>query len=111
MTRKIVIAVGTKRRPKLEAVSEALAMIRAQIDPSAEFEIMGVDVPSGVRHTPLSRGDTMEGARHRAEMLRDMARDKNEAWAYFVGLEGGLDVFEESGKRLVLLENWAYVLD
>ncbi|MGB9405281.1 MAG: inosine/xanthosine triphosphatase [Candidatus Acidiferrales bacterium] len=111
MTRKIVIAVGTRRRPKLEAVSEALAMIGAQIDASAEFEITGVDVPSGVRHTPLSRGDTMAGARHRAEMLREVAREKKEAWKYFVGLEGGLDVFEESGKRLVMLESWAYVLD
>ncbi len=86
-------------------------MIGAQIDASAEFEITGVDVSSGVRHTPLSRGDTMAGARHRAEMLREVAREKKEAWKYFVGLEGGLDVFEESGKRLVMLESWAYVLD
>ncbi len=30
---------------------------------------------------------------------------------YFVGLEGGLDVIHEDGRRLTFLESWAYVAD
>jgi non-canonical (house-cleaning) NTP pyrophosphatase len=75
------------------------------------FEVAGVEVPSGVRHTPLSREDIMTGARQRAETLLGIAREKNELWKYFVGAEGGIDIVHEHGARWVFLENWAYVMD
>lgn len=126
---KILVAVGSTRRPKINAVTEALAAIRAAALDFPPVEIVGVDVPSGVRHTPLSREDLMAGARQRAEALLRMAREKNEPWKYFVGLEGGLDivagldvipnldevpeldVVSEAKQRWVFLENWAYVTD
>jgi inosine/xanthosine triphosphatase len=108
---KIIIAVGSTRRPKLDAVSEALALFGSFLSKDAQFEIRGVDVPSGVRHTPLIRADLMAGARGRAETLLRIAREKNEPWKYFVGLEGGLDVVSNGGTRSVFLENWAYVRD
>ncbi len=106
---KLIVAVGSTRRPKLDAVREALGAIVPHLHAGASFEIAGVDVPSGVRHTPLSREDTMSGARQRAEALLQIAREKNEPWNYFVGLEGGVDVVQERGARWVFLENWAYV--
>jgi inosine/xanthosine triphosphatase len=108
---KIIIAVGSTRRPKLDAVSEALASFGSFLSKDAQFEIRGIDVPSGVRHTPLTREDLMAGARQRAEALLRIAREKNEAWKYFVGLEGGLDVVSDGGTRHVFLENWACVKD
>jgi inosine/xanthosine triphosphatase len=108
---KIVIAVGSTRRPKLDAVSEALALFGSFLSKDAQFEIKGVEVPSGVRHTPLTREDLMAGARQRAEALLRIAREKKEPWKYFVGLEGGLDVVGDGGTRCVFLENWAYVKD
>jgi len=108
---KIVIAVGSTRRPKLNAVREALDLIGPSLDPAAQFEIIGVEVPSGVRHTPLSREHIMKGARQRAETLLQIAREKNEPCKYFVGLEGGLDVVHENRTRQVFLESWAYVSD
>jgi inosine/xanthosine triphosphatase len=126
---KILVAVGSTRRPKVNAVSDALAAIRAVSEFLPAFEIVGVDVESGVRHTPLSREDLMAGARHRAEALMRIARAQNERWKYFVGLEGGfdvipgldaipsldvlpeLDVVSEAGIRWVFLESWAYVTD
>ncbi len=107
----IAVAVGSLRRPKLDAVREALAAISPRLDGGASFEVIGVDAPSGVRDTPLSREEIMAGARHRAENLLQLSRERNETWKYFVGLEGGLDVIHESGARRVFLENWAYVLD
>lgn len=136
----IYIAVGSQRRPKLNAVWEAVTVFGPQLDPDARFEVVGVEVDSGIGHTPLSREETMTGARQRAEALLRIAREKNEPWEYFAGLEGGLDVvvgqtpvvseaepsrsvpkdarsatesnpIDGPSARLVFLENWAYVCD
>jgi inosine/xanthosine triphosphatase len=105
----IIVAVGSMRLPKLDAVREALAALGPKFGTGTEFEVVGVS--SGVRHTPLSREETMRGARNRAEAVLQIAREKSEPWKYFVGLEGGIDVVNEHGNRWVLLENWAYVLN
>ncbi|MFZ0523380.1 MAG: inosine/xanthosine triphosphatase [Candidatus Acidiferrales bacterium] len=126
---KILVAVGSTRRPKVNAVTEALASIRNLFENSPEFEVVGMEVASGVRHTPLTREDLMAGARQRAEALARVARASGHAWKYFVGLEGGfdvipgldampsldvmpeLDVVREAEWRWVFLESWAYVAD
>jgi inosine/xanthosine triphosphatase len=108
---KILMAVGSTRRPKLDGVRDALDAFAAEFSGPGQFEIVAVDVASGVRHTPLSREETMAGARGRAENLARVAREKREPWQYFLGLEGGLDVISEAGKRWVFLQNWAYLAD
>ncbi len=105
------VAVASHRRPKLNAVWEALTVIVPLLDPAARFEVIPVEVPSPVRPTPLSRQETREGALGRAEHLRRQALEQGLPWQYFVGLEGGLDVWQDRGRRLVFLENWACVLD
>jgi non-canonical (house-cleaning) NTP pyrophosphatase len=107
----ILVAVGSLRRPKIEAVREALAAISERFAPHPSYEVVGVDVPSGVGHTPLSRDELIRGARQRAENLLVLARQKKERWKYFAGLEGGLDVIDDRGRRRVFLENWACVLN
>jgi len=109
--KKITIAVGSTRRPKLNAVTEALQCFGRLLGNGAEFEVAGFDVESGVGHTPLSREELMRGARQRAEALVHLAKEKNLSWQYFVGLEGGLDVVDEDSGRRVFLESWAYVTD
>ena len=108
---KVYVAVGSTRRPKLNAVWEALSVFGPALDPHAHFEVVGVEVESGVSHTPLSRKELMRGARLRAEVLAGLALERREPWRYFVGLEGGLDVLEEDSHRRVFLESWAYVSD
>lgn len=127
MTERFIVAVGSTRQPKLAAVRDALALMGERllagvphapgvpsIKPGVEpvtIELLGIEVPSGVRHTPLSREDTMVGARQRAEALLQIAREKHEHWEFFVGLEGGIDIVNDGPARLVLLQNWAYVTD
>jgi inosine/xanthosine triphosphatase len=110
-TESTVVAVGSTRRPKLDAVRDALAAITPRFANNPTFEITGIEVPSGVRHTPLSREDIMTGARLRVEALVRMGREKKLPWKYFVGLEGGIDVVREGGVRWAFLESWAYVTD
>jgi inosine/xanthosine triphosphatase len=108
---KIYVAVGTTRRPKLNAVWEALTVFGPNLDPDAQFEVVGVEVASAVGHTPLTRAELMAGARARAEALVRIAREQGQPWRYFVGLEGGLDLIEQDGARRAFLQSWAYVTD
>jgi inosine/xanthosine triphosphatase len=106
------IAVGSTRRPKLDAVREAASDFGPLLDPAATLEILGYDVESGVGHTPLSREELMRGARQRAETLAARLSASIEDRAqFYVGLEGGLHVAIDDGKRRVFLESWAYVAD
>jgi non-canonical (house-cleaning) NTP pyrophosphatase len=107
----IVVAVGSLRAPKLDAVREALALVGPMLAPGARFEVTGLEVPSGVGHTPVGRAEIMAGARNRAEGLVRLKRERGEAWRYFVGLEGGVVVVGEGVGRVAYLENWAYVSD
>lgn len=109
--KKIIVAVGSTRRPKLNAVWEALTVFGPSIDAEAQFDVAGVEVQSGVTHTPLSRAEIMAGARQRAEALVRLRDARSEPWEFFVGLEGGLDVIANGDARVVFLENWAYVSD
>lgn len=108
---KLMIAVGSTRRPKLDGVRDALVEIGPHLDRNAEFEVVGIEAPSGVRDTPLSRAELMTGARNRAEHLERIAKERSEPWAYFIGVEGGLEIVNDGDARLVFLENWAFVLD
>lgn len=92
--KKVIVAVGSKRLPKLNAVWEALNVVGPTLDPEAQFELVAEDAESGVPHTPLSRAEMMDGARRRAEALVEKARREKLAWAYFIGLEGGLEVVD-----------------
>jgi inosine/xanthosine triphosphatase len=108
---KILIAVGSTRRPKLNAVTAAVETFASVLAPSAKFDVVGFDVESGVSHTPSACAELMRGARQRAEAVVQLLRAKGESWDYFIGLEGGLEVAEDGANRRVFLESWAYVTD
>jgi inosine/xanthosine triphosphatase len=103
------IAVGSTRRPKLNAVTEALSSFALLLN--AEINIIGFEVDSGVNHTPSSREELMRGARQRAEALVSHANSAGVSAHFFVGLEGGLDQVTENSTARVFLESWAYVTD
>lgn len=108
---KFIVAVGSTRRPKLNAVWEALTILGPVLEPNEQFEVIGEEAASGVSHTPLARSEIMTGAKNRADALAGRAQRENKPWKFFVGLEGGLDVVSRDGGRLAFLENWAYVRD
>lgn len=105
------IAVGSTRRPKLNAVKEAALAIAPLLGEGAQLEAAGYEVESGVNHTPSSREELMQGARQRVDSLQKILYAQGRAADFFVGLEGGLDVAVENGVKRVFLESWAYVSD
>lgn len=106
----IRIAVGSRRKPKVEAVRAALDAFGPLLHPNSSFEVIGFEVATGVGHTPLTRAELMAGARGRCDALLKLDAARQSA-NYFVGLEGGLDVVNQDGRRLVFLESWAFVCD
>jgi non-canonical (house-cleaning) NTP pyrophosphatase len=110
--RKIVIAIGSKRAPKIAGLREAVAAVGPHLHPGSSFDVRGFGVETGVRQTPLSSAELMAGARGRcAALIRLWPELGGEGPRYFVGVEGGLDVIHENGVRLAFLESWAFVSD
>ena len=109
--KKIIVAVGSTRKPKLRAVTEALNAFAAKLVPDGDFEVVGVEVESGVSSTPSTSEELMRGARQRVEALVQIARETRRPWRFFIGLEGGLEVLQDDRSRRVFLESWAYVSD
>ena len=105
------IAVGSTRRPKLKAVSDAILALGPLLGGDITLTASGYEVESGVNHTPFSRHELMRGARQRAEAVAKLVYSLREEAKFFVGLEGGLDVVSENGRHRVFLESWAYVSD
>jgi inosine/xanthosine triphosphatase len=58
--------------------------------PAARFELVLVNVPSGVDDQPMSDAETLRGARNRVANARAAEPDAD----FWVGLEGGLDIFD-----------------
>lgn len=105
------IAVGSTRRPKLNAVKESAASIAPFLGDGPKVEVAGYEVESGVSHTPTSREELMQGARQRVKALQDYLRARAIAADFFIGMEGGLDVAVENGVKRAFLQSWAYVSD
>lgn len=105
------IAVGSARRPKLNAVREAAELFAVHFSPEAAWEVVGYEVEAGVSHTPRSREELMQGARQRARAVQEKLNAQSDSATFFVGMEGGLDFVSDGEMRRVFLQSWAYVSD
>ena len=76
------IAVGTTRKPKLDAVKNALT----KLYPNKNIEIIAEKVESDVSDQPMSLKEIAQGAYNRAHNLikKDIQAD------YYLGIEGGI---------------------
>ncbi|MBB3697999.1 inosine/xanthosine triphosphatase [Flammeovirga yaeyamensis] len=98
MNKKIVVA--SKNPVKINASLEGMQKILPKID----FEVEGIDVPSGVSDQPMSTEETWQGALNRATNAKAKAPDAD----YWVGMEGGIDKDDE-GKMFAFA--WMCVID
>ena len=80
------VVVASKNPVKIRAANEAFCAVF----PGKSIDIRGIEVESGVGDQPESDAKTREGARSRA--LK--ARDAEPGADFWVGLEGGVEVFD-----------------
>ncbi len=82
------IVVASRNPVKLKATAAAFAAML----PDTPAEILGISVESGVADQPRGDDETRRGARQRADNARVAEPDAD----YWVGLEGGVDVFGDT---------------
>ncbi len=95
------IAVGTIRKPKLDAVKNAFN----KLYPNEEIEIIAEKVESDVSDQPMSLKEIAQGAYNRAHNLikKDIEAD------YYLGIEGGIWKNEFVNERKSFLTGVVYV--
>ncbi len=107
-----IVALGSTRRPKVDAVRTALRLLRDRLDdfPRAEPEIVTRSVPSGIPSTPRSTGEMLRGARNRADATLEELGRGGAVPRFAIGLEGGV-LLEPGFEPACWLEGWAYATD
>jgi inosine/xanthosine triphosphatase len=79
------IYIGSANPVKVECTRKGFEEVFQDI---SAFEFIGKSVPSGVGDQPMTNGETLLGAKTRAENLKEKFPDGN----FFVGIEGGIQV-------------------
>ncbi len=111
----MIVAVGSTRGPKVEAVRRALAILRKRFPhflPGA-VQLIARSMPSGTSSTPRSTTELTAGARNRAKTLFEVLSSEGTVPSLSLGLEGGLlsEVGLDGNRSCFLLEGWAYATD
>lgn len=91
--------IGTKNKAKVSAVE---GWANKYLD-LGEFEVIGVDVESGIADQPMSNEESLEGAINRAKNALLM----EESAEYGVGLEGGVYYLSDR----MFLNGWVAIVD
>ncbi|MCD6422861.1 MAG: inosine/xanthosine triphosphatase [Elusimicrobia bacterium] len=76
------IAVGSKNPVKVRATQTVFK----KVFKNKKIEVVSIDVPSGVHHTPRTWDETVKGSLNRAKKVLKKARAD-----FGVGLEGGIE--------------------
>lgn len=107
----MLIAVGSTRGPKVEAVRRALAIIGDRISGLAAAEVVALDVVDAPP-MPLAVDEMLDGARSRAHLALEALQTQGRQGAFGIGLEGGIDLRRADPlARRGFLMSWAYVTD
>ncbi|GAA0378851.1 DUF84 family protein [Bacillus horti] len=96
------IYVGSRNQAKLKAVELAIQELKQKGVDMPTFQVIGVDVPSGVAAQPYSDEETISGALNRCLELK-----KNYPASLCIGLEGGVQRNHEG----LFVCNWGVLLD
>ena len=109
----MIIAIGSTRRPKIDAVRAAVDKLLVELTPDSEERVTYItrSVTSGVDETPTTVEALMTGARNRAVGLTALQKDGAPTADYFVGVEGGFHKVGNGGDIRTFLQTWAYVYD
>lgn len=107
----MVIALGSDRAAKVEAVRTSVARI-AEIDERWRgAQILARSVQTSAPAMPLTDAQLMRGARERAVAVRELLLKEGHGAQLFLGLEGGFHSLEFDGRFYTFLRGWAYVTD
>ncbi len=108
----MIVFVGSTNPVKINAVKLALS------PRFEEAEVIGSDVPTGVREQPISDEETREGAMNRAKSaldhgLKNLAKETaNKEEIYLgIGLEGGVSIEKGEKDKKMWETVWVALID
>ena len=108
----MILAVGSTRGPKVEAVRRVLAQLGDRAADLASAEVVAVDVTGGAPPMPLSLDELLDGARSRAQLAMEALEAQGRKADFGIGMEGGIDLRRpDPDRRRGFLMSWAYVTD
>jgi inosine/xanthosine triphosphatase len=107
----VLVAVGSTRAPKVDAVRRVLATLAGRHPHLGGALLAAREVAHGAPPMPLTTDDLLRGAALRARRALEAVRAEGGAPDLGVGMEGGLEVRTEAGGRRAFLMSWAYVCD
>jgi len=102
---KYIVAVGTVRKPKIQAVHKAFHVL--PFFAHKEIEIIPCDILSGVSDMPTSREEGLSGAYNRAWNCRKKGVEAD----FYVGMEGGMEKITINHKDHYFLNFYNYITD
>jgi inosine/xanthosine triphosphatase len=105
------IALGSERAAKIEALRSSMARIATVNQAWRDALIVARSVETGVPVMPLTNEQLMQGARNRAEAVRELLLKEATSAELYVGLEGGFHSVEIDGQWDTFLCGWAYATD
>lgn len=103
-----IIAVGSRRRPKILACHMALQQLG---ESACTIRLEARSVDSSVASTPVSTEAMMLGARYRARRVLALIQDQGARPRFAIGLEGGIKQEPLPDRSVNFLESWAFVTD
>lgn len=81
-----LVVVASQNPVKISATEDGFS----RMFPDTDFQYQGISVASGVPDQPLSRAETLQGARNRAENAAIVMPNAD----YTVGIEGGIEAVD-----------------
>ena len=107
----MIVAIASKRGPKIEAVQTVIPKILKHLTHHTEtIEYLPLDIDGGVA-MPRTISELLSGAQQRVTSLLQLLQSEQRHANYFIGMEGGFHPIEHRGKQLIFLQSWAYVSD
>jgi inosine/xanthosine triphosphatase len=105
----MIIAIASKRGPKVEAVQQILPRISYHLsaDP-ASIDYLTYEIDAGIK-MPRTLSELLTGAEDRVKLLKQLLQQENRHADFYIGMEGGFHRVAYGGKDLVFLQSWAYV--
>lgn len=95
------VYIGSANPVKIECTRIGFTDV---FDENEAFRFIGKSVDSGISDQPMTSEETLQGAKNRVKQLKDRFPDGD----YFVGIEGGVHVFEgemEAFAWVVIVDN------
>ncbi len=105
MQKKLIIAVGSLRVPKLKAVERAVKHVPNL--KTTKVEVHGYAIKSGVANMPTSKREMVLGAYNRAWNLMKQGVKAD----FYVGMEGGIALEKFKKRSFWVLQGWTYITD